>query len=75
MLPGNEKYSGLGGDPDIGRLTAAMDAGLRFHTTQTDIAYLMEGGQQAGERASRKRRRRLVVIPATGRGPGMPAPN
>ena len=50
----NGKFAGLGGDRDLGRLSAAMDAGLAFHTTQTDLAYLLEG---ASARATALRRR------------------
>lgn len=41
-----EKFAGLGGDRDLGRLAGYFDRGLRFHTTQTDITYLIEAASQ-----------------------------
>lgn len=38
----NGKFAGLGGDRDIGRLRGYFARGLRLHTTQTDITYLIE---------------------------------
>jgi staphyloferrin B biosynthesis citrate synthase len=37
----NGKFSGLGGDRDIGRQARFIRDGVRFVTTQTDIAFLM----------------------------------
>lgn len=42
----NGKFAGLGGDRDIGRLKGYFKRGLRFHTTQTDITYLIEAASQ-----------------------------
>lgn len=35
------KFSGLGGDKDIGRQKRFVESGIRFVTTQSDIAFLM----------------------------------
>jgi 2-keto-3-deoxy-L-rhamnonate aldolase RhmA len=42
----NGKFAGLGGDRDLDRLAGYFERGLRFHTTQTDITYLIEAGSQ-----------------------------
>lgn len=42
----NGKFAGLGGDRNLERLAGYIEKGLRFHTTQTDITYLIEGASQ-----------------------------
>jgi 2-keto-3-deoxy-L-rhamnonate aldolase RhmA len=42
----NGKFAGLGGDRNLERLAGFIKKGLRFHTTQTDITYLIEGASQ-----------------------------
>ncbi|MBP1888182.1 HpcH/HpaI aldolase family protein [Sinorhizobium mexicanum] len=41
-----KKFAGLGGDRDIARLSAFIQKGLRFHTTQTDVSYLIEAASR-----------------------------
>ena len=40
------KFAGLGGDRDLHRLAGYFEKGLLFHTTQTDITYLLEAAAQ-----------------------------
>ena len=40
------KFAGLGGDRDLDRLAAYIGKGMRFHTTQTDITYLIEAASR-----------------------------
>lgn len=40
------KFAGLGGDRNLARLAGFIEKGLRFHTTQTDITYLIEAATQ-----------------------------
>jgi 2-keto-3-deoxy-L-rhamnonate aldolase RhmA len=40
------KFAGLGGERDVQRLRGHIDRGLRFHTTQTDISYLIAAASQ-----------------------------
>ena len=35
------KFAGLGGDRDIGRQAKLIEQGIRFVTTQSDLAFLM----------------------------------
>ena len=42
----NGKFAGLGGDRNLERLASFFEKGLRFHTTQTDITYLIEAASQ-----------------------------
>ncbi len=39
------KFAGLGGDRDLRRVGGYIEQGLRFHTTQTDVTYLIEGAK------------------------------
>lgn len=45
----NGKFAGLGGDRDIARLAGYFQHGLRLHTTQTDITYLIEAASARAE--------------------------
>ncbi|MYZ46996.1 HpcH/HpaI aldolase family protein [Propylenella binzhouense] len=47
------KWAGLGGDRDLGRQTRLIHEGVRFITTQTDVAFLMA---EASRRVSDLRR-------------------
>ena len=42
----NGKFAGLGGDRSLERLAGYFGKGLQFHTTQTDITYLIEAASQ-----------------------------
>ena len=39
------KFAGLGGDRNLERVKRNIGEGIRFHTTQTDIAYLIEAAR------------------------------
>ena len=43
------KFAGLGGDRDLDRLAAYIGKGMRFHTTQTDITYLIEAASRRAD--------------------------
>jgi len=45
----NGKFAGLGGERDLGRLAAYFSLGLQFHTTQTDISYLIDAARRRVE--------------------------
>jgi 2-keto-3-deoxy-L-rhamnonate aldolase RhmA len=40
------KFAGIGGERDIERLAGYFSQGLKFHTTQTDITYLISAASQ-----------------------------
>lgn len=42
----NDRFAGIGGDRDIARLHGYFAEGLLFHTTQTDISYLIEAASR-----------------------------